>query len=313
MAEVLPLNTVMNTATPTRVAQTIAGFTNSDIAQRQARMRQLVDKERPRLEKIFGPIDPWDVRKFLRVEQEREQCRDCHGLPCKKVDGMPEQFPSIYRSPENHRSIGYKPCRYKIAADFQNSLARRLHSSKIPERYVGKTFDDYEVDDLNRDAVNYAKSVLSTGRGAFLFGQRGTGKTFLAAIIAQEFLKAGKSVIFEKVPMLLSDIRDTFNGNGTLTEAQILDAATTVDLLVLDDFGMEKPKRFVGATLCNIIDARYDNPRLTTIITSNNSLEQIRTTLDDAVDGKNYNGSRIHDRCVEICKPILLRGSSRRN
>lgn len=187
-----------------------------------------------------------------------------------------------------------------------------MELAKIPQRYFGKTFDDYDVDSSNRDAVTYAKNVLKTRRGAYFYGERGTGKTFLASIIAQEFLRAGKTVVFEKVTGLLGEIRDTFNGRGKFSEAQIMDAASKADLLVLDDMGMEKPTMFAGATLCSIIDARYDRPRLTTIITSNEPIETVCNGLDHAVDGKNCNGSRIHDRCMEICKPILLNGVSRR-
>lgn len=39
-----------------------------------------------------------------------------------------------------------------------------------------------------------------------------------------------------------------------------------VNLLVLDDFSMEKTTKFVGTMLCKIWDARYDREGITTII-----------------------------------------------
>ena len=167
------------------------------------------------------------------------------------------------------------------------------------------------VDNSNRNAVTFAKQALNSNVGAYFFGECGTGKTFLAALIAQEFLQDGKSVIFIKVPSLLDDIKATFDGKGR--ELDLLDELRTANLVVLDDFGMEKPTQWAGSTLCKVLDMRYDNPTGRTIITSNLSPKELAEHLNNASDGANLNGSRIADRLREICKPILLKGTSRRN
>lgn len=275
------------------------------LEQARTRRQERVQKNRARLEKKYGKLSDWDIVDILAVEKDWSQCVGCQGLPCKKNNVYREQQRTICKD-GYQLSISFKPCEYARIARQQQRFERLFRGAKIPERYLGKTWDDYQVDANNREAVEHVS------KGAFLYGERGAGKTFLAALTAQDFLKAGKSVTFIKVPRLLDDLRETYNGKGTYTEAELLEAVYDVDLLVLDDFGMEKPTKFAGATLCKIIDARYDAANLTTIITSNYSLDRIRTELDNATDGKNYNGSRIQDRCLEICKPILLRGTSRR-
>lgn len=202
----------------------------------------------------------------------------------------------------------YVDCKFRAQWAF-NSV---LRSARIPDRYRGKTFADYKVDASNQNAVAFAKQALNSKIGAYLFGECGTGKTFLAALIAQDFLTAGQTVIFIKVPSLLDDIKATFDGKGE--ELDILEKLQSANLVVLDDFGMEKPTQWTGSTLCKILDMRYDNPDGKTIITSNLSPKELADRLNNPEKERaNLNGSRIFDRLREICKPILLKGTSRRH
>lgn len=238
-----------------------------------------------------------------QIQRELSYCENCTGICPKPYSRY--LFPKVSVE-EGEKVIRGSWCKFgrQIRAE------QRIRSSKIPDRYVGKTFGDYVTDNFNRTAVDFAKNVLKTRRGGYFYGECGTGKTFLASIVAQEFLRDGQSVVFVKVPNLLDDIRATFNGQGR--ELQILDELKAATLVVLDDFGMEKPSQWAGATLCKVLDMRYDT-RSTTLITSNLSPRELANRLDNAPDGQNFNGSRIFDRLSEICKPILLKGTSRRN
>lgn len=239
-----------------------------------------------------------------RIAEEAAVCEGCTGTCPKESDR--------FAQPElENGEVVYYTCKFGVQRKRQRELSQKFRSSRIPARYLGKTFTDYEVDKLNQAAVEFAKTALESPIGAYLFGECGTGKTFLAALIAQDFLQSGKSVIFIKVPSLLDDIKATFNGNGR--ELDLLDELRAANLVVLDDFGMEKPTQWAGSTLCKVLDMRYDNPTGKTIITSNLSPKELAEHLNNASDGANLNGSRIADRCREICKPILLRGTSRRN
>ena len=245
------------------------------------------------------------LRELKRVEDELRQCDGCTGV-CRKTFFKYSQ-PIADEKAYGVIEVSSKLCIYGR----QRQLEKAVRSSRIPDRYVGKTFDDYKVDASNRNAVTFAKQALNSKIGAYFYGECGTGKTFLASIIAQEFMHAGKSAVFIKVPSLLDDIKATFNGQGR--EVDMLDELQAATLVVLDDFGMEKPTQWAGATLCKVLDMRYDNPHGRTLITSNLSPSELADRLNNASDGSNLNGSRIADRMKEICKPILLKGTSRRN
>ena len=252
-------------------------------------------------------VKPAKVLRFPKMTDEEKiaesnaPCENCTG-DCRKSDK--------YWIVTGFNEIGVEAVR-RCKFGVQRDLAKKFRSSRIPNRYLGKTFDDYKVDKFNQDAVTFAKNFKRFNCGAYFFGECGTGKTFLAALMAQDFLQDGKSVLFAKVPSLLDDIKATFNGNGT--ELDLLDELRAANLVVLDDFGMEKSTQWAGSTLCKILDMRYDNPTGRTIITSNLSPKDLAEHLNKASDGANLNGSRIFDRLREICKPILLKGTTRRN
>ena len=288
--------------------QKVSATTRMLIEQGRNEWKSILDAARPRICKQYGVTSEEDVKAIFYTENSINRCERCNGQICTV---KPQNLLPAIDVVNGVLQISYSPCKFELR-NRQERLETKLKHAKIPTGYIGKTFDDYRVDALNKEAVAYAKRAIKTGRGAFLHGEFGSGKTLLAAIIAQEFLNAGKTVAFLKVPTLLTDIRDTYNGKSKVSEAEVLKVAFTADLLVLDDFGMEKPTLFVGSTLCSIIDARYDQPNTTTIITSNLTLEEIAKQLDHAVDGENKNGSRILDRCMQICKPICLKGKSRR-
>ena len=244
-----------------------------------------------------------------RIAEEAAICEGCDGTDCPKTHDR-WRFPKLEVEWWGE-TAQYYICDYGERLKRQRNLQSKIRSSRIPARYVNKTFSDYKVDSSNREAVTFAKQALKLKVGAYFFGECGTGKTFLASIIAQDFMRSGKSVVFVKVPSLLDDIKSTFDGAGK--ELDILNELKTATLVVLDDFGMEKSTQWAGSTLCKILDIRYDNPTSRTIVTSNLSLNELAAHLNNASDGANLNGSRIADRLREICKPILLKGTTRRN
>ena len=245
-----------------------------------------------------------------KVQTELSECDGCKGLPCQKTRNKHRQ-PAIENETWCGSNVSYSWCKPYSAYLRQAAIERKLGSAKIPPKYFNKTLADYTFDSDNVLAAHYMQNLLKTKKGAYFYGERGTGKTFLASIIAQEYIKAGSSVIFIKVPQLLDELYSVYRKESDTNEKELLKTLYSVDLLILDDFGMEKATKFAGTTLCKIIDARYDADAMT-IITSNYPLERIQFELDNATDGKSYNGSRIVDRLREICKPILFKGNSRR-
>ena len=266
-------------------------------------------------EKYGDSLTAAEVLQIDEAERELAECQNCKGYPCHKAKNR--GYVPIPNLEKGYLCMGFVPCQARVNYSRQRELERKFANAKIPSRYMDKTLADYKTDKDNKHAVAFAKDVLRQGlSGAYFYGDVGTGKTFLAALIAQEFLQAGKSVLFESVYNLLSEFYEIYRGKSGKSEEELLNALYTTELLVLDDFGIEKPTQFVGATLSKILDARYNRQGVTTLITSNYSLEEVKARLNAPTDARAddlcLNGSRIYDRCIEICKPIHLKGASRR-
>src|SRR5690242_7652435 len=96
-------------------------------------------------------------------------------------------------------------------------------ASAIPARYRGVSFDRPPVSDMARDLqtkaavaevrgfVDELDQRLDEGRGLWLFGDTGTGKTTLAMLISSAALEAGRSVAIYSLPKLLARIRRTYD------------------------------------------------------------------------------------------------------
>lgn len=269
-----------------------------------------------RIREQYGVESDSDVATIYSTEREIAQCRDCKGYPCPK-SSCKYSVPVITADKDWGVIIQCVSCQPYIKHEMQTKLEKTFRDAKIPPRYLRTTYKDYRVDADNETAVAFARNVLKGNySGAFFYGKPGTGKTFLASLIAKDFIKAGRSVIFSNVPDVLNAFQEIYQGKSDKTEQELLGELEQVDLLILDDFGFEKVKQFTAAMLSRIINVRYNRGSGTTIITSNYSIEQLKAIFDKPTDARPndvcLNGTRIHDRCIEFCKTIHFKESSRR-
>ncbi len=112
-------------------------------------------------------------------------------------------------------------------------------------------------------------------------------------------LEKGYTAIFERVPKLLLKIRSTYNACSRVSEAEIMQALTQADLLVLDDAGAEKWTEWTEPTLYTIVDERYSWEKAL-IVTTNSDLEGLEKKI----------GFRAMDRLLEMCEIVENRGTS---
>ena len=123
-------------------------------------------------------------------------------------------------------------------------------------------------------AFNQAQQFARSPQGwLLLMGGYGSGKTHLAAAIANQVVEMGGPTMFVTVPDLLDWLRFSFEGGDSSLE-QRLDDIRNVRLLVLDDLGTQNATPWAGEKLFVILNHRYVN-RMPTVITTNLSMKEI--------------------------------------
>jgi DNA replication protein DnaC len=210
---------------------------------------------------------------------------------------------------------------------------------RIPNRYLGVSFERPPVlglpDAIVSEVRRYVRNLdgrLNEGRGLWLTGDVGTGKTSLAMIVSKAALEAGHTVAIYSLPRLLNLLRDEIGSESSLLA--LLDRLCAVDLLHIDDLGAQHTTPWRLEQLYSIVDARYQAKRaivattnlmpdelaeqmgrriLTTVSEDRSSqrLSEERKVFSD--DASEVVGKRIVSRLVEMCgDPLPLYGEDKR-
>lgn len=189
-------------------------------------------------------------------------------------------------------------------AEIQVELLRQRIEDKIisgvPKVFVEAKFDDYISSPVKLTRIfssneqrsiagakeitrKFLESVLSGEYEMMgLIGGFGTGKTLLAAICANEIMKSGGRVKFEKATLLCRRLM-----NNEQYEKIIIELASN-DLIIIDDISNAVLSDFTRNSLSDVIDAIKENQK--SLIVTSNSTEK---------DIKNYIGERGYDRIQE--------------
>lgn len=149
-------------------------------------------------------------------------------------------------------------------------LAQMTFETFWPE---GKSTDLHQIEELRR-IFNRARDFAANPMGWFvLLGHPGTGKTHLAAAIANHLRSKAAPAYFITAPDLLDYLRSAYGPDSKVSYDKVFDAVRTVPVLILDDLGAHSSTPWAQEKLFQLLNYRY-NAALPTVITSNLALKQ---------------------------------------
>lgn len=170
----------------------------------------------------------------------------------------------------------------------------------IVEKY---TFDDFDISHewqsrLKNSAMEYA--AHPTG-WFFMGGQTGAGKTHIGTAICRSLIiSGGRSVVYMVWPEKSKELKQKINDDGY---QKMVKEYINADVLYIDDlfkaaFGrgdnIRRPSDGDSNLAIEIINARYNNPKSITIISSEYTLEDLDNIVDESFSSKIRERSRGH-------------------
>jgi len=168
-----------------------------------------------------------------------------------------------------------------ILDDWESSSLEKLGGLSL-QRLSEMTFGAFRPDGMSieehqsaamRGIYRRARSFAENPTGwLVLLGPPGTGKTHLAAAIANDRRAGGNMAYFITAPDLLDYLRAAYAPDSKASYDKVFDAVRTAPMLVLDDLGAHSSTPWAAEKLFQLLNYRY-NAALPTVITSNLALK----------------------------------------
>lgn len=242
---------------------------------------------------------PWSFEGRSRSEVTGAKC-DKHGEY--------EEFVVIgkdFRGNETRLSSRCPHC-LKFSIEQVDAQLRTLKVSDllgkagVARRFEHCDFDNYKpVNDAATKNLStcrrYADSWqerLTAGTGLVLTGSCGTGKNHLAVSITKKIIHDHLArVEITDVMRITRAVKSTWRSNSERTEDDVLDYYAGLDLLIIDEVGVQLGTPSEMTILQEVINARYESV-LPTILISNLTFEQLQESIGERIVDRVTDGGR---------------------
>jgi DNA replication protein DnaC len=192
----------------------------------------------------------------------------------------------------------------EITYRYDKKLVRRLRYARLRHQAAVEDVDYRAARGLDRALFQKlaAGDWIEAHDNLVITGPTGVGKSYLASALGHKACRDNRSVLYQRVPKLFGDLA-LARGDGRY--ARLLRALGGVQVLILDDWGLEPLTQDARHDLLEILEERYG--RRSTIITSQLPIDKWHDVIGDPTYA-----DAILDRLVHNAQRIDLSGDSLR-
>ena len=226
-----------------------------------------------------------------------------------KLTGMAEGLEQQLAQPSTHDELGFNE-RLALLIDREstyrhnNKITRLLKAAKLKLQANPADIDYSHPRGLVKSQLADLLSShwILQHHNVLITGPTGCGKTYLGCALATQACLQGLSVRYFRMPRLLEALTIA-HGDGRFT--RLTQQLAKTDLLVLDDWGLEKMNLSQRNDLLTIMDDRHGFK--STLVTSQLPTTQWHKTIGDATLA-----DAILDRLLHNSHKLKLKGESMR-
>lgn len=235
-----------------------------------------------------------ELLKESTMTQLEELCPK-HNIPLQLVD---LGFRKIKKCDVCSKEID-EEIKQKELESLENDKKYKLQKANIPLRFEDKTIDNYIIqNDKQKKAVKEIRWFIANynnSTGIILIGRTGTGKNHLAIGLIKEIIQRYNiSVTLTEALKIIRGIKSTWKNNEKSEDMKIKEYSN-VNLLVIDEIGVQYGSETERMYLTEIINDRYNWMRPTVLI-ANLTIKELQEIL----------GERVIDRFKERGKVIIF-------
>ena len=192
----------------------------------------------------------------------------------------------------------------ELAYRHDKKLTARLRHAKLRQNALVEDVDYRAARGLDRPMFGklVAGGWIDAHDNLVISGPTGVGKSWLACALGHKACRDNRSVLYQRVPKLFGELA-LARGDGRY--ARLSRGLGKVELLILDDWGLEPLDVHARHDLLEILEERYG--RRSTIVTSQLPVEDWHTVIGDPTYA-----DAILDRLVHNAHRLNLHGESMR-
>ena len=275
---------------------------------------------------IVNKLD-MDVKELYKfntgIENSAQELNNC--IDCKGLEQCKNELKGYCNLPEKDGesiTFSYKACRYKQKDEQNNKYKDNLNLFDMPASLKEAEVKYIYTDDASRkDAIKYILNFLedykkgNIGKGLYLHGSFGCGKTYLIAALFNELAKKGEKSAIIYFPDFLRTLKASFNKSEDeeVSFSDKYEYIKNIKFLLIDDIGAENVTAWGRDEILGTLLQYRMNEKLPTFFTSNFNIDELENHLAISKDKSDkVKAKRITERIKTLCDDIEIIGKNRR-